>query len=119
MYAAERGRTVFIIQNPARCGPLNTNIIPSFSAMFVRNIIPVCSWIGVIAISEIISSRPIHSLMVASFGCALVGRAGTAGAEFEVWVPPPAWVQPCTTIEGSTAVSVKGIQYRFMADRVL
>src|SRR5438132_14202005 len=51
--------------------------MPSFSAMFVRNIMPVCTWMPLSASSATITCGPIQRLVVASFGCALVGRPGT------------------------------------------
>src|SRR5262245_41591830 len=78
MYATESGYGQFAIQNDACCTYGRTKIIASFSAMFVRNIIPVSYSTGDLAISVINSSAPSHTLIVGNFGCAFVGSPGNA-----------------------------------------
>src|SRR5258705_10053285 len=74
---------VFIIQKPLRSGEGHTKSMASFSAMLVRNIIPVCCCRPVIASSEINSSVATQSLVVGNLGWACVGRPGIAGAGAE------------------------------------
>src|SRR5882762_9311979 len=76
MYATESGYGQFAIQNRACCTYGRTKIMASFSAIFVRNIMPVSTSTGDLAISVINSSAPSHTLMVCNFGCALVGKSG-------------------------------------------
>src|SRR5712664_3595372 len=78
MYATESGYGQFAIQNDACCTYGSTKIIASFSAIFVRNIMPVSYSTGDLAISVINSSAPSHTLMVCNFGCAFVGKPGIA-----------------------------------------
>src|SRR6516225_2237658 len=49
----------------------------SFSAIFVRNIMPVSYSTGAMAISEINSSAPTHTLIVGNLGWAFVGKPGS------------------------------------------
>src|SRR5262245_53978540 len=53
----------------------------SFSAMLVRNIMPVCCCSWLIASSAINSSGPTQSLLVGSLGWAWVGSPGIGDAE--------------------------------------
>src|SRR5690242_12076688 len=76
MYATESGYGQFAIQNDACCTYGKTKIMASFSAIFVRNIIPVSYSTGALAISVINSSAPSHTLIVGNFGCAFVGKPG-------------------------------------------
>ena len=59
--------------------------MPPDSARFVRNIMPVCTWIGVRAISAASSCGPSQSLIVASLGKALVG--GKVGQKVDITLP--------------------------------
>ena len=82
----------------------------SFSAIFVRNIIPVAICTGSLQISAIISSLPMLTLMVGNFGCAwsrcctganisgtLAGGLGVTGFS-EVMKSAPATARPTTTM---------------------
>src|ERR1019366_6514089 len=109
----DRGKGQFFIQNEARYGSGKTNSIRAFSAMLVRNIMPVCVWMPVRASSAIISSAPSHSFIVCSFGWAAVGRVGPASggsAGVGAFLQPP--VQP---LQRASAKRKVRMRHRFMA----